>query len=107
MVIEAKGDTFDVRAEASMNLDPSASNEPSMDLVRLWPDARTSASLERMSIELEGLEERMVGKVPVPGYLLETFTFDLGKDRSEKLYIGRINDQLPTMFYRSKPKIGG
>lgn len=89
-----------------------ASGHPmSMDLISnlKWfssaEDSRGKLDLNKMKIGLEGLRaERKVEGVQVPLYPLESLTFDLGGGRTECLYIGYMNDQIPTMFYSRRPK---
>ncbi|MCC7230125.1 MAG: hypothetical protein IT203_07005 [Fimbriimonadaceae bacterium] len=83
----------------------------SMDLISnlKWFDSAEGSKgkldLSKMKIGLEGLRsERVVEGVQVPLYPLESLTFDLGGGRTECLYIGYMNDQIPTMFYSRRPK---
>jgi len=67
-------------------------------------EAKSKVDLSKATFELEGLKsERMVEGVPVPSYISEAVAFNLG-DRTERIYIAYMNDQIPTMFYTSKPK---
>lgn len=67
-------------------------------------EAKSKIDLSKATFELEGLKsERMVEGVPVPNYISEAVAFNLG-DRTERIYIAYMNDQIPTMFYSSKPK---
>ncbi len=88
--------------------EPSGRNM-SLDLLRSkWflnlDHARSELSMTRFEAKPEGVRgERMVDGVPIPVYPLEELTFTLASGKKENLYIGNVNEHLPSLFYYRRP----
>ena len=89
--------------------EPSGRNM-NFDLLRLkWfltlAEARAQLNMAGFKMTPEGVRgERQVDGVPVPTYPLETLTFNLKSGKTENLFIGYVNDHMPTIFYSKRPK---
>jgi hypothetical protein len=89
--------------------DPSG-HQMGIDLLSLkWfgdiSQAKKEVDLRKVAVSNEGPKpERTIEGVPVPSFASEELTFDLGS-RKQKLWVGYMNDQLPTMFYMGRPPL--
>jgi hypothetical protein len=80
------------------------------DLLRLkWfltlAEAKAQLDMNAFKAQPEGVRgERDFNGVPIPTYPMETLTFPFRSGKTENLYIGYMNDQMPNIFYTKRPK---